>query len=72
MPPEGEVSPQRKNKTPYWVAILVFLVLLLGAYFRFTGIEWDDNGKPMPIIGGKVWDEMPPELASIRARNGGA
>ena len=40
---EGELSPIGNNKTPFWVAILVFLILLIGAYFRFTGIEWDDS-----------------------------
>ncbi len=47
-PPSSEngtaLSSERPKARYGWVAsILLALILLLGAYFRLTGVEWDDN-----------------------------
>lgn len=50
MTTESEINTIRAKRIPRklpsmpWVwNVLLFGVLLIGAYFRFTGIEWDDN-----------------------------
>jgi YYY domain-containing protein len=36
-------EPQNENRYPWIWTILLLGVLMLGAYFRFTGINWDDD-----------------------------
>ncbi|NPV86390.1 MAG: hypothetical protein HPY45_10330 [Anaerolineae bacterium] len=40
----GAPETNKTRRLPLWVGdILLVLVLLVGAYFRYVGIDWDDN-----------------------------
>ncbi|MBI5950537.1 MAG: glycosyltransferase family 39 protein [Chloroflexi bacterium] len=47
--PEAEESPlPPKEKTPWQASLLLVLILLVGAYFRFTGLNWDNGQHQHP------------------------
>jgi len=40
--PVSEVRSHKKNHDLAW-DILLLIILVIGAYFRFTGLNWDAN-----------------------------
>ena len=46
-PPSALASP-KAEKTPWSVNLTLVLILFIGAYFRFTGLNWDDGQHQHP------------------------
>jgi flagellar basal body-associated protein FliL len=43
MPIEAESTVSSKSRWEALIVILLILILAVGAYFRFTGLNWDEN-----------------------------
>ncbi len=46
--PRTFASASKAEKASWQTSVLLVLILLVGAYFRFTGLNWDERTAPAP------------------------